>query len=605
MRRGNFFRVGLVALVFFALTLAVSTCGGRRQLSAGSVQPLSRNKVVRPAKYQPVEASLDDALAELEELACPEGVDAALWEDLKDALAAGLVTTNQQPTTRLVSSPPRGAANRVDDLEIGELQEGTYTLTWHYRNLGDYNQDGSVNVTDITPLAIHFGETANEANEWIDGNEDGVINIMDVTPVAVNFLAEVTGYSVQAADAPDGTFNEVAFESLNDASGEGKLTLSFDLPPGAPRWVRVVPVDGENTEGIASEPLHVLDPPPPNAIWMVPNRTTVEEGDILTVTVYANELANPLRLLDTAEISIGSDILSYVEDSWNAGACGGEESEKDGIWSLFTSQRLLGCGTVGGGVWPASPSNEVPPGTSGALYNFRLQASATGTATLHFAHTYGRYDYTFYTDIAGNKYYYEDSQELVIRVLSGHAGAFLDSESITSGAQETRNASDSKQASHPPTGPENAVYDLEITDNGDGTYTLSWSYTNVGDYNQDGIADSADGARIALHWEETADETNEWLDGNGDGAVNGMDITIIALNLWTECAGYSVQFGNSLDGLFAEVMAVPLDLTWEVNVRKRFKVLLSAPASGFYRVVPYDYSGNPGESSSVVELAAP
>ena len=608
-----------------AIALVLS-CGGRKAPSLSSDWTTGV-----PARHSPAPllspttnneqptTTLSEALADLDALPTPEGVDEAVFSALKSALREALqntwttgvppVGTGETPVVqgeekKLVSKPPTGEANRVDDLEITDLHDGTYTLTWSYRNTGDYNQDGIVNVMDITPLAVHFNESADETNEWIDGNGDSVINIADITPLAANFFTDCAGYSVQAADAADGTFNGIALESLNDASGEGRLILSFDLPPGAPRFVRVVPLDGEEVEGTASDVLHVLDPPPPNAIWMVPSRTTIEQGQTLTITVYANELANPLRLLDTVWIDIDSDILSYVEDSWNAGTRGGEWSEKDGIWSLFTSEGLLCAGSVSGGVWPVSPSNEIPPGSSGALYNFQLEAAAGGTANLSFARTDGRYDYTFYTDIAGNKYYFEDSQQLVITVLSGHEASSVNTESMTSEALEAKTASASKQASGPPVGPENAVYDLEITDNGDGTCTLSWSYTNVGDYNQDGIVNPADAARVALHYQEPANESNDWIDGNGDSIVGIIDYLVMVNNAYAECVGYSVQFSESEFGGYAEVMSVPLDRTWELNARKRFNVQLSSPDPGFYRVVPFDGSGSMGEPSVAVSCGS-
>ncbi|OPX22917.1 MAG: hypothetical protein B1H03_03115, partial [Planctomycetales bacterium 4484_113] len=74
--------------------------------------------------------------------------------------------------------------------------EGVFTLTWSYRNCGDYNQDGIVDIKDITPLAVHFGEFIDpDSGLWehpvcevIDGNADGAITILDITPLAANFF---------------------------------------------------------------------------------------------------------------------------------------------------------------------------------------------------------------------------------------------------------------------------------------------------------------------------------------------------------------------------------------------------------------------------------
>jgi len=115
----------------------------------------------------------------------PEGVDESLFSNLKSALAGQLRTLNaERGTSRIASSPPTCDANRVDDLALIDNGDGTYALTWSYRNVSDYNQDGIVNVLDITPLAAHFNEPTDETNESIDGSGDGAITILDVTPLA-------------------------------------------------------------------------------------------------------------------------------------------------------------------------------------------------------------------------------------------------------------------------------------------------------------------------------------------------------------------------------------------------------------------------------------
>ncbi len=97
-----------------------------------------------------------------------------------------------QISGKAVSRPPTGTRNAVDDLTITDNGDGTFTLTWTYKNIGDYNQDGSVNVSDITPLAEHFQETAESEGDswrgWIDGNGGCVMNIQDISPLPEHFL---------------------------------------------------------------------------------------------------------------------------------------------------------------------------------------------------------------------------------------------------------------------------------------------------------------------------------------------------------------------------------------------------------------------------------
>ena len=153
-----------------------------------------------------------------------------------------------------VSTPPRGEANRVDDLAISDNGDGTFTLSWHYRNLGDYDQDGTVAVEDIIPLAEHFGETyepedTNCIQAVIDGSGNGRIGIEDITPIAMHFAAEVEHYAIEGAEEEAGSY-ELVNEILQDTgSGDGRLEYSAIIESPAALWHRVVPYDTEDNPG--------------------------------------------------------------------------------------------------------------------------------------------------------------------------------------------------------------------------------------------------------------------------------------------------------------------------------------------------------------------
>src|SRR4030042_2603552 len=113
MRISSILRVIALTLVVCVFALVLSTCGGSHRVAP------------------PLQAviSLDEALAELDALATPEGVDPALFQQLKDALAKQL---NAKGVSKIVSPPPTGDATRVEDLELIDNGDGTYTLTWSY-----------------------------------------------------------------------------------------------------------------------------------------------------------------------------------------------------------------------------------------------------------------------------------------------------------------------------------------------------------------------------------------------------------------------------------------------------------------------------------------
>ena|GEM_PF-2035782 len=299
MKAGAILRGIFLTAVLCALPLVFATCGGSSHRVAPALQ--SGGQAFQAA----VDVSLDDALAKLDALPTPDGVNPALFAQLKDALGEALThqmesrpaakagkSSNRDPkdwsgglqattpliaqpgdcassvvstTRRIVSSPPTGAANRVDDLTLIDNGDGTYTLTWSYKNLGDYGQDGRVGIEDITPIAMHFGEDATPDNVWIDGDSDGRVHISDITPIAMNFGVNVHHYSIQGSHFFSGSSTEVSLLGFpDDSANDARLELAHSLgaEPEYLYW-RVVPVDDEGNPGDASNTVEVSAAPPP------------------------------------------------------------------------------------------------------------------------------------------------------------------------------------------------------------------------------------------------------------------------------------------------------------------------------------------------------
>ena len=273
MRISNILRVIALTFVSCTFALVLSTCGGGKKgpvvqgFSPGSSAGDKTSPEGLPAEAgldYPTEVSLDNALADLDALETPDGVDAELFAQLKAALAARLTTNHQQLTTgRFVSTPPTGEINRVDDLTISDIGGGSYTLTWHYKNLGDYDQDGAVAPEDIYPLAEHYRETyeladANCIQAVIDGSGNGVVDIADITAIAMNFGVDCAEYDIEQADTSDGLFTDMDPVSLSSATGDERKKFSVSRALTAGRWIRVVPADGDAAKGIAGSPALVI-----------------------------------------------------------------------------------------------------------------------------------------------------------------------------------------------------------------------------------------------------------------------------------------------------------------------------------------------------------
>ncbi|MCB1187989.1 PKD domain-containing protein [bacterium] len=104
-------------------------------------------------------------------------------------------------SVRAASKAPTGPGSRSD---ISYELNTTYGLFWHYYNQGDYDQNGEVNISDLTPLGIHLKEVgpfgpATIAG-MIDGDANGEINLADITPIGANFGARVSSYNLYASD---------------------------------------------------------------------------------------------------------------------------------------------------------------------------------------------------------------------------------------------------------------------------------------------------------------------------------------------------------------------------------------------------------------------
>ncbi len=245
------------------LSIAISTCGGK----------LSSRVIYSEHKFVKNSINSSEVIEELQSYKMPENIDRRVFNLLKEELVKAL----RESSGRFANRVPMGRENLVEDLSVVSLEGLTLTLSWHYRNVGDYNQDGVVNIGDVLPLARSFRQIVTSANEWIDGNNDRAINIGDVSPLAKNFFSECIGYNVEGAPN-SGTFSEIAFISLADASDGtmGRRRFTVELQVGDKRRFRVVPIDSRNSKGEYSNEVSI-NPSPPIVQSVTP--TTGIEGE--------------------------------------------------------------------------------------------------------------------------------------------------------------------------------------------------------------------------------------------------------------------------------------------------------------------------------------
>lgn len=232
----------LLVCVILAAWLT-SACGG------------SGSNALTPVETPPT--TLADNTAVVSEVLAapvPEGVDPALWETLTQKLARELAARN---ASEYRVTYPWGILTISS-----KWQDGQSYLVWDNSFLHwDGSGDGVVGVSDITPLAQHFGEWVNDvpAAGVADYNWDGKVGIADITPLAVHFGEKCAGFVIQESAVCRGaSYADVASISYTDTSGVddhgyGVYMVPVNFTDTVPLWVRVVALDEAGHE-IARDP---------------------------------------------------------------------------------------------------------------------------------------------------------------------------------------------------------------------------------------------------------------------------------------------------------------------------------------------------------------
>ncbi|MCC7479143.1 hypothetical protein IT575_11880 [bacterium] len=191
----------------------------------------------------------------LQEIAALElpGLDVSVAEELRAEFARQVAASSQ---ARWVSTPPRGILNNISDLQLIEGGAGSRSLSWNYRNSGDYDLSGETNIRDLMPIGLYFGRnTASpdwEAARRADGDGNGVVSIADLTPIGTNFLGQVAAYRILGAETAEEPLAELAVLPVSAELLGLSTELRFDLPEGSWQVFAVEPLDASGASGARS-----------------------------------------------------------------------------------------------------------------------------------------------------------------------------------------------------------------------------------------------------------------------------------------------------------------------------------------------------------------
>ena len=229
-------------LILLALLFA---CGGKSRIGNMRITPEPA------APLPPIELNVDDVLADIDAAKPPPGVDPAVYNLLKEALREQILNLY---SGKIVCTPPTGSENEIADFAFESAGEDSFTFTWSYVNVGDYDQDGTVGISDITPIAMFYGESAdNPDTEVVDGDGDGVIGISDITPLAIHYGNNVDHYVILGTES-EGVEPDEEIGTIDFAEGvEGsRIRFAKLLGVGARRFFRIFAVDSTNNVGAGS-----------------------------------------------------------------------------------------------------------------------------------------------------------------------------------------------------------------------------------------------------------------------------------------------------------------------------------------------------------------
>jgi len=154
------------------------------------------------------------------------------------ASGAGRRARQSSAAGKSISVAPTGTMNAVTDLKATVDSAGSVaTLTWTEVLPGDYDNNGVVDIADLIPVALYYGQRTDsgpdDAHRLVNGDANPEINIWDLGAIAGNYAAHIQGYQVWRGHW-NGSSTDWETSFLPNRSDPAQTAFSVDRPSPPP-----------------------------------------------------------------------------------------------------------------------------------------------------------------------------------------------------------------------------------------------------------------------------------------------------------------------------------------------------------------------------------
>ena len=144
----------------------------------------------------------------------------------------------QAAGSRAVSATAGEAALLLEDYNVESFGDEAARLSWNDQLRGDYDNNGTVGISDITPVAIYYGGNVgdglgNDVSEgFIDraGATDGSVSIAEITPIAMHYGTTLDGYNIYRSVEGHPEIDEKLLVNMDDPGSEMSIERAVTEP---------------------------------------------------------------------------------------------------------------------------------------------------------------------------------------------------------------------------------------------------------------------------------------------------------------------------------------------------------------------------------------